>query len=139
MMKLYKYGLISIFGFFFLASCSNMNTVSGAPSHAGISKTFEQDFELVKAAVLASMQSLNINIKETKDTPEGFTIAFTKSISAFSWGEVGRVLVAKNDNRETEIFVHSARRLKTNITGASEQDFANSIFTSVQKILDGKS
>lgn len=80
---------------FLLAGCANMDTVAHAPKHAGVVQTFPQDYELVKAAVLGSMQSLNINIKDTNETPDGFSITFTKAISAFSWGEVGRVLVSK--------------------------------------------
>ena len=112
-----------------------MNTVTSAPKDSGVSRVFTEDHELVKAAALASMQNLNINIKETSQTPDGFAITFTKAISAFSWGEVGRVLVTQNDDGSSEVFVHSAKRSTYQITGADEQDFANSIFRGMSEIL----
>jgi hypothetical protein len=113
-----------------------MDTVTSAPKNAGVSNIFNEDYELVKAAVLASMQNLNINIKETSQTSDGFAITFTKAISAFSWGEVGRVLVVEKENGSSQVFVHSEKRSKYQITGADERDFANSIFAGVSEILD---
>jgi len=87
-----------------LASCANMNTITTAHARTGISRNFNNDHELVKAAVIASVQSLNINIKESGQTPDGFYILFTRSIS------VGRVLVTKVDDNNTLVFVHSVMR-----------------------------
>jgi hypothetical protein len=119
-----------------LASCANMNTITTAPASAGISHSFNNDHELVKAAVIASVQSLNINIKQSGQTPDGFNILFTKSISAFSWGEVGRVLVTKVDDNNTLVSVHSAKRHTMQITGQDEHDFAKFIFEGVTEILE---
>lgn len=120
---------------FILASCANISTVTNAPKNEGVSQVFTEDYELVKAAVLASMQSLNINIKKTSETHDGFAITFTKAISAFSWGEVGRVLVTKNAHGVPQVYVHSEKRSKYQITGANENDFANSIFRGVREVL----
>lgn len=129
--------LISVLIFtLFLVSCANMNTVTNAPTNAGVSQVFNEDHELVKAAVLASMQNLNINIKETNETSDGFIITFTKAVSAFSWGEIGRVLVVKDENNNSKVFVHSEKRSKYQITGADSQDFANGIFSGVREILN---
>lgn len=134
-MKSMIYKVTIILCLAFLASCANMNTVTSAPKDAGTYRIFSEDNELVKAAVLASMQNLNINIKETIQTSDGFSITFTKAISAFSWGEVGRVLVVLNENGDSQVFVHSEKRSKYQITGADEQDFANHIFYGVSEIL----
>ncbi len=122
----------------FLVSCSSMDTVTSAPKDSGAYEMFSADYELVKSAVLASMQNLNINIKESHQTAEGFEINFTKSISAFSWGEVGRVFVRRNDKVGTTVFVHSEKRYKPQVTGADENDFAKSIFEGVREILRSK-
>ena len=134
-MKVLRKLAILFAGAVFLAACANLDTVTNAPKQAGISKTFSEDYELVKAAVLGSMQSLNINIKEPAETPNGYAIAFTKSVSAFSWGEVGRVLVSKNSAGGARVFVHSEKRSKYQITGADESDFADQIFAGVDEIL----
>ncbi|MEH6544111.1 MAG: hypothetical protein V7721_09225 [Porticoccaceae bacterium] len=119
-----------------LASCADINTVMNAPKDAGASQIFTEDHELVKAAVLASMQNLNINIKETSQTANNFTITFTKTISAFSWGEVGRVLVTEMNNGDSQVFVHSEKRLKHQIAGANNRAFSGSIFSGVTEILN---
>lgn len=120
---------------FVLVSCANINTVKSAPKDTGIYENFTEDYELVKAAVLASMQSLNINIKETNETDEGFVITFTKAISAFSWGEVGRVIVAKREYGASKVFIHSQKRSKLQITGTEEREFAYSIFNGARLVL----
>ena len=109
-MKLLLIRLIIIPFVIVLASCANMNTIITAHAKSGISRNFNNDHELVKAAVIASVQSLNINIKESGQTPDGFYILFTKSISFPSWGEIGRVLVTKVDDNNTLVFVHSVMR-----------------------------
>ena len=134
-MKSIIYKIAIILSVAVLASCANMNTVASAPKDAGVSRVFTENNELVKAAVLGSMQNLNINIKESKQTVDGFAITFTKSISAFSWGEVGRVLVVGSENGHSQVFVHSEKRSKYQITGADEQQFADSIFAGVSEIL----
>lgn len=133
-MKLLKTTSILI-SLLLLFGCANLDTVKNAPTNAGISKVFNDDYELVKAAALASMQNLNINIKETQQTSDGFVITFTKAISAFSWGEVGRVLVIKKKANSSEVFVHSEKRSKYQITGADERDFALQIFLGIDEIL----
>ncbi len=137
-MKLLLIRLIIIPFVIVLASCANMNTITTAHARTGISRNFNNDHELVKAAVIASVQSLNINIKESGQTPDGFYILFTKSISFPSWGEIGRVLVTKVDDNNTLVFVHSAKRDLTQSTlyGMDEQDFAKVIFEGVTEILE---
>jgi len=124
-----------IFCSLLIVSCANMSAVKNAPGDAGVSRVFPNDVELVKAAVLASMQNLNINIKETSQSNKGFSITFTKAISAFSWGEVGRVLIVANEGGESVVFVHSEKRFKYQVTGADENDFANKIFFGVSEVL----
>lgn len=68
-------------------------------------------------AVIAAMQSLNINIKDTVEDGDALVVVFTKSISAFSWGEVGRVRVVSNEDASSTVFLHSEKRLKTQERG----------------------
>ena len=121
-----------------LSSCATLDTVATAPSNSGISQDFSGDHELVKAATLASIQNLNVNVKQSKQTPEGFVILFTKSISAFSYGEVARALVSKVNANTSTVFVHSEKRYQIQLTGTEEDDFANSIFQGITEILAKK-
>lgn len=131
-MKFYRFFLM--LSLLITVGCSNMNSVVDAPTTAGIVRFYPKNAETVKVATLASMQSLNIHIKKTEQISSGFMVAFTKSISAFSWGEVGRVLVASTDNG-TRVSVYSKKRLNTQVTGAETEDFANAIFNGITEAL----
>ena len=135
-MKAVLYFISVTFGLLMFISCADMNTVEVAPTNEGISRVYSEDYELVKAAVLASMQSMNINIKRTNQSSEGFSIMFTKSISAFSWGEVGRVLVVDRQDAGSEVFVHSEKRLKHQFAGANEREFSIFVFNGISQILE---
>lgn len=118
-----------------LSACSNLDSVSQAPVDAGISREFQGDHEFVKAAVLASMQSLNIHIKDTRQSEQGYIILFTKGITAMSWGEVGRVVVVDEGGDKNVVRVHSSGRVKAQLFGVKEEQFAVSIFNDVSNIL----
>ncbi len=95
-----------------LTSCATGKSVQNAPEDAGTSHAFNAAFDLVKPATLESMKNsdLGINIKRSYQNDDGFNIVFNKSISAFSWGSVGRVLVKKIDEKKSEVRVYSAAR-----------------------------
>jgi len=118
-----------------LTACANMDTVRQAPKDAGISGVFEANHELVKAAVLASMQSMNINVKDSQKTEDGFQITFTKSLSALSCGEVGRVLVVDKDETSSIVYVYSEKRSTYEFASSNQADFANGIFNGTRQIL----
>lgn len=118
-----------------LSACANMNTVSTAAQTAGLSRVYTEDNERVKAAVVAAMQSLNINIKDTVDEDGALVLTFTKSISVLSWGEVGRVRVVNNGDFSSSVFLHSKKRLRTQITGVEEEEFARHLFDIISALL----
>lgn len=127
--------LITIICSFFTMSCSNMSSVSNATPEMGISKLFNTDAQRVNVALLATLQNMNVHIKESKQTENGFRILFTKSISAFSWGEVGRALVIKGDGNTSRVYIHTLKRGALQFTGAEPEDFSSVIFTEISIIL----
>lgn len=120
----------------FTSGCANMATVANADASAGQSTDFNADYELVKAATLASLKSLNINISGAKETEEGYAITFSKAMSAFSWGEVGRALVKPVSDEKTTVSVYTEKRSKMQITGTDQQTFSKMIFEGVNKVLE---
>ena len=115
----------------FLASCATGETAQKAPQDAGTSQAFNAAFSLVKPATLESIKNSNlrIKIKRSYQNEDGFNIIFNKSVSAFSWGSVGRVLVRKIDKKKSEVFVYSSTRWGS---GTGEDEFATSIFQGVK-------
>ena len=126
----------SAVAFLTLLSCSSMSNVADESIETGNSQLFYADQQTINLALLATLQSVNINIKESRYTEKGFRVLFTKSISAFSWGEVGRALVIKVDNNTSRIFIHSLNRDRLQITGADTSDLSSVIFEGVNEIIE---
>jgi len=124
--------LIIIFG---LTSCATMGTIENAPLTDGETNTFQADFEKVKSAALVTLEAQKLNVENAVDVDGGHAIYFTKPVSGFSWGEVGRVFVQKGMNGNTTVYVKTARRSSTNITATSQSTFAKRIFGGIEENL----
>ena len=74
-----------------VVGCASQSTVEN--STGGITKVFEHPYDDVRPATLEAVKGLNVNINKTEPEGNGTRIIFSKSISAFSWGEVGRVSI----------------------------------------------
>ena len=116
-----------------ISGCATQSDVS-LDDRDATSRVFEADYETVSAATLEAMQNLNINVKSTSETPAGYVIVFTKSVSAWSWGETGRVTVRPVDAGAI-VLVASEARHKLNVTATKQQDFAEAIFAGVEELL----
>ena len=118
-----------------LAGCATAKSVNAAAVDQGTPHDFAAPYDLVKAAALEGINRLNVNVQSTDETPERFQIRFTKSISAFSWGEVGAVNVVRVDDANSRVYVNSAKRSQMQITGTSEREFAEKIFENISESL----
>ncbi|WP_156948094.1 hypothetical protein [Marinobacterium jannaschii] len=118
-----------------LASCATVNTVANAPETEGVSSYFDEDYDLVKEAVTNSIYNLGVDIKMQRDIGSRHSIVFSKDMSAFSWGEVGRVMVIPMDDGRSKVTVYTEKRSKYQLTGTSENEFAQEIFLSTRNIL----
>ena len=123
---------ISIFTISLLvAGCANQATVEN--SSGGTTKVFERPYDDVRPATLETIQGLNVNIKKTKPEGNGTRIIFSKSISAFSWGEVGSVSVKPLDKTTTSVTVDSEKRF--GMGGTDEKEFSQVIFSGIEETL----
>jgi hypothetical protein len=115
-----------------LAACATSQSVQTEGASGGVTKAFPAKYAAVKAAALESVQKLNVKVQKTSEDDKGFHITFSKPISAFSWGEVGQVDVVKSaDDAATDVVVNTSKRLKTQVTGTSQKQFAEQIFADV--------
>jgi len=113
--------------------CATSATVREAPVTEGRSQNFGAPYDVVKAAALEAVQRLNINVQGSDETPERFQIRFSKSVSLFSWGEVGVLNVVRGDNQTSRVYVNTEKRSQLQVTGTSENDFAAEIFTNISQ------
>lgn len=118
-----------------VAGCATSSTVQSAPLTQGVSHDFDASYDQVKAAAMAAVGQLDVDIQGSDETDERFQIRFSKRISAFSWGEVGVVNVIRVDDQHTRGFVNSEKRDQMQVTGTSERQFADRIFANITESL----
>jgi len=118
-----------------ITGCATSGDVRNAPLTAGISKTYDAPYNTIKRLALESLQGLNVDVKSTNEVDGVYSIMFSKAVSAFSWGEVGRVAVV-DMSPETSVSVVSEKRAKFQITGTNEEEFANQVFDGIDHALD---
>lgn len=121
-----------LFGLF---ACATAQTVSDAPLSAGVSQTFPASFDAVSGATLKALSTMNVSVKSTEKKPEGTFILVNKAISAFSWGEVGRVVVANSGGAATKVHVLWEKRYQIQITGTGQDEFSKSLFKAISGAL----
>ncbi len=115
-----------------LSGCATSASVASAPISAGRTQSFDAPYDAVKRAAVDAVRGLRLDVQNTDETPERFQIQFTKSVSAFSWGEVGVVNVVRGDNASTTVvYVHTQKRDQLQVTGTSERQFAEQIFARI--------
>ena len=118
------------------AGCATTDTVRNAPVEEGLSQEFSAPYNVVKAAALEAVQRLNVDVQGSDETGERFQIRFSKPISAFSWGEVGVVNVVRVDDGTSRVHVNTSKRDLVQVTGTTEQKFAEHIFGNIAEALE---
>ena len=122
-----------------LASCGSTSSVTSKGADAGIVQTYTGDFETIKVAALSGLRNSGVSISDTNDSERGYLITFSKSLSAFSWGEVGRVLVVKMADDKTKVSVVTEKRMAMELKSSSQADIASFVFNDITQALKNKS
>jgi hypothetical protein len=117
-----------------LAACANMKTVQDAPADSGEKRAFDAPYETVREATLDSIRDMKLAPSSTEETPEGFVILIARAPHGMSWGEVGRVIVQKNDAPPTTVQVNYQRRFALQFVGSGDR-FARALFVRIDKSL----
>jgi hypothetical protein len=120
---------------FVVAGCANMSAVSNAPLGSGISSSFNSSYDHTNAATLKALSSLNINITSSKEDATGTIYLVSKPMSAFSYGEVGRVYVKKSGSPPILVFVNWEKRDQLQITGTDSTEFSQELFARIYQDL----
>lgn len=119
-----------------ISGCANQSTVGD--SNAGTTKVFKHPYDEVRPAALETVQGLNVEIKKTQPEGDGTRVLFSKPISAFSWGEVGSIVVKPIDENATLVTVDTEKRYQIQVSGTGEMEFSEAIFSGIAEILTRK-
>ena len=122
---------IFILFFSIVIGCATTSSVQNAPLHAGVARTYEADFDrTLKAArealVEAGLQIENVNQVDN----DNWMILGKKGTSAWSWGELARVVVTRDNPTATTVRVYTQRKSAVNI--AAKGDYSNSILSNIE-------
>jgi hypothetical protein len=105
----------------FLPACATVGGIQNAPLTAGVSRTFEKDFDATVKAARESVVEAGLQIESVREVDENtFFIIGKKGTSAFSWGELVRVAVVREAESRTRVSVHTQRRVATNVTARGD-------------------
>ena len=118
-----------------LGACATAVTVQNAPADAGTAQTFPASYDRVSAATLEALRQFNVNVTSTQEHAGGLQILVTKSLSAFSWGEVGRITVVRTSAPPTPVRVVWEKRAQFQITGTGETEFSRELFDGIRRNL----
>ena len=107
--------------------CASAGRMRNAPLDVGTARTFDGSYaRVLRAAREATVASgLAIDSFEQPDSATAVIVA-KKSSSAWSWGELVRVVVQRADETHAVVRVYSKRRLATNVT--AKGNYSNTIF-----------
>lgn len=110
---------------------SGLDAVQNAPLHAGVSRAFAHEYgsvlKLAREAILESGLIMELSSKIDDDT---YMLIGKAKTSAFSWGELVRVLVSREGPNKTVVRVFSKRKVKVNIT--AKGDYSQSILSNLE-------
>lgn len=114
-----------------LGACSSATKVQNAPLHAGTGRTFQARFEATLTAAREAVVETGLQIESASQVDgDTWMIIAKKGTSAWSWGELVRVVVVRDGDAQTSVRVHSSRRVGTNVT--AKGDYALSILSNIE-------
>lgn len=118
-----------------LTGCASTDTVRNASVTDARSKSFNAPYERTNSATLKALSAMNVDITESSEDTRGTTYMVEKALTAFSWGEVGRVLVQKSAASPTTVYVNWEKRARFQITGTDQNEFSDALFVQIDQAL----
>jgi hypothetical protein len=118
-----------------LCACATMGGMKDEPLERGSAASFSASLEETNDAVREAMVGSQLMIDEiTQVNDSTWMFLSKKGTSAWSWGELVRVITIDVPGDKTRVYVVSKRKLATNVTAKS--DYADDLFTQIGFILD---
>lgn len=121
-----------------LAGCATADSIKSDPVDAGIARSFSAPYDSTVAATMSTLATLKVAMHEEHDEAYGHVVMVNTHVSAFSWGEVGRVIIKKSATAPTTVVVDWSKRDKLQITGTGADDFSSELFGGIDARLASK-
>lgn len=116
-------------------SQQSMNKVKNAPLHAGDARTFDQPFKtMIKYSRDACTEAGLVMESSERIDDDTYMILSKAKTSAFSWGEIVRVVLEQKEPTETVVRVYTRRRVGINVT--AKASYTNTIFSGIESKIE---
>ena len=113
-----------------LCGCATTGGMRSTPLDTGVSRQYAGDFEIVFRATRAAITNAGLAIESYDEIDETTAlIVAKKGASAFSWGELVRVVVQSTAPDKVTVRVLTKRKLATNVTARG--DYSETIFSNI--------
>lgn len=109
--------------------------VRDAPADAGVVQSFDAPYDRVAATALDALNTFDLPITDLEGKPGGLVIHLAKPQTAFSWGEVGRIIVEQREAPPIPVRVYWEKRSQMQITGTSQRAFATAFYREIDRQL----
>jgi hypothetical protein len=116
------------------AGCASTGGMVAEPVDVGTKRTFDHGYAEVVDAARAAVTAAGLTVQADSVLNDSTRmIVGTKGMSAFSWGELVRVVVQCTDSSLTNVHVLTRRKMATNIT--AKGDYSATIFKAIADTL----
>ena len=115
-----------------LVGCSSMTGVQNAPLHAGTSRAYAAEFNLVLRTAREAISESGLNVESANEVqPSVWMIMAKAPTSWWSAGEIVRVVVDRSSTNPAEVMVrvYARKRISTNI--GAKGDYATTLLSNI--------
>src|SRR6266446_7421214 len=116
-----------------LAACASAGGMRAEPLDVGVVREFNGDYTTVLRATRNAVASAGLAVDSYDEVNDSTAmIVAKKGSSAWSWGELVRVVIQKTGDR-VAVRVLSRRKMATNVT--AKGDYSDTIFSNIDLAL----
>lgn len=127
-------GLLGLTILVVAAGCASMGGLRDDPLDAGKERTFEAPFPEIVDAARDAVEGAELQIEDAYQPKENvWVILSKKGTSAWSWGELVRVVVVgpEETDQAEETVVRVVTKTKGTLNVAAKGDYSETIFSSI--------
>ena len=119
------------FGLVMFAACATSNALKQAPLDQGVSRTFTGNYDTILKAARDATVAAGLHLESVdKVDDHTWTLLGKKDSSAWSAGELVRVVVQQTGPDSTAVRIISKKRIATNV--AARGDYSRAIFNDIE-------
>lgn len=118
-----------------LGACATAGTLAARPLDSGTSMEFAAASPRVVEAAKQTLLALSMGANSVTEQAGSTILNFQKSMTAWSWGEVGRIVVTPAGETATKVYVDTEKVSQMQITGTNESEFSRDIFSGIKERL----